>query len=284
MRNYLSAILLSAIPIGASADVQFGSYDQFQTRFGPAQVVGATPSQSLTALGAALPVELDYRWEILGAWGMEGTDHDWLLATHHHGGNMCGPGITVIRVAQGEVRMMGETGACEGIARDLRVLPDALELDIYTDGLRRAFTTYRFDAAGMAQTPGIAPVAAPPPAGPVDPAPWLGRHVSHLLRDPVHQARFLTIMSEADLAALSAHIAVGTGMERRGDWLLGAGCMAHSCNSHGAVLGIRLSDGQPRAVYWDPGSDGWPHTRVLGADVYDPTWHGWLNQHHERGL
>jgi hypothetical protein len=272
MIRILCAGLVTLAAGAACADVSFGSHDQYQTRFGAASVVGARPSQSLVVLGAPMPVELDYMWEILGAWALEGSDHDWLLATHHHGGNMCGPGITVIRVAEGTVQLMGETEACEGAVTDLRVLPDALELDIFADGLRQEFTTYRFSAEGMTTAPGAAPFAGQPAGPGADATRWVGEHPFSIFRDAGERARFLSILTEDQIRDLSDRIGPANSVVQRGDWVLGAGCMAHACNLSAGAWGIRISDGAPAAAFFDQGRA----PEVYGPAAYDPVFAAWI--------
>jgi hypothetical protein len=272
MIRFLSAALLALSASAASADMDFGSYDQFQTRFGAASVAGARPSQGLVVSGATLPVEQDYMWEILGAWALEGADHDWLLATHHHGGNMCGPGVTVIRVGQGTVQVMGETEACEGAVSDMRIEPDALELDIFVDGMRQQFTTYRFSDAGMETTPGEQPFAGTPAGPGADATRWIGEHPFAIFRDPGERARFLTIMSEHQIRDLSDRIGPANSVIQRGDWVLGAGCMAHACNISAGAWGIRISDGAAAAAIYENGTA----PQVYGPAAYDPVFAGWM--------
>lgn len=275
MIRILSAALVALSASAATADVPFGNYDQFQTRFGTASVVGQIPSQGLMLSGAILPVERDYLWDILGAWALEGADHDWLLATHHHGGNMCGPGITVIRVGQDTVQIMGETGACEGAVSDMRVLPDALELDIFADGLRQQFTTYRFSDAGMETNQGEQPFASAPAGPGADATRWIGEHPFAIFRDPGERARFLTIMTEDQIRDLSDRIGPANSVIQRGDWVLGAGCMAHACNDAAGVWGIRISDGAPAAAILAP----WDVPLTFGAAADDQEFRDWVNEH-----
>ena len=275
MFRILAPLALALSVTVAMADVPLGSHDRFQTRFGAISVVGEAPSQGLAVAAGALPVELDYMWQILGAWGMEGADHDWVLATHHHGGTMCGPGITVIRMSAAEVRVMGETEPCEGALSDLRVEPQALELDIYADGLRQQFTTYRFDATGMSTTPGAAAFAATPAGGGPDATRWTGQHPSRLFADPGERARFLAILTEDQIRDLADRIGPATPVVERDGWVLGAGCTAHACNISAGAWGIRIADGAPAAAFFDQGAA----PRVYGPAAYDPVFAGWMMDH-----
>lgn len=275
MRRFLSAFVLFLAPHSAAADVSFGSHDRFQTRFGPAAVVGEIGFRQLTVLGQVMPLGRNHTWGILGAWGMEGTGHDWLLAQQHHGGNMCGPGITVIRVTQGEVRVMGETGACEGAVSDLRVLPDGLELDVFADGLRQQFTTYRFGTGGMTTSQGAGAFGTVPAGPGADATRWIGQHPYRLFEDPTERARFLTILSEVQIRDLATRIGPANSVVRRGDWVLGAGCMAHACNMSAGAWGIRISDGAPAAAVFDRGHPA----RRYGAAADDPVFAGWIAEH-----
>jgi len=272
---FLPAFAFLLAPLSAGADVQFGSHDRLQTRFGPAQVVGEIGARQLTVLEQTMPLDRAHTWDILGAWGMEGADHDWLLAQQHHGGNMCGPGITVVRVSPAEIRIMGETGACEGAVRDLRVLPDALEMDIFADGLRQQVTTYRFDAQGMTTTAGAEPFTAAPAGPGADATRWIGQHPYRPFEDPSERARFLTILSEDQIRDLANRIGPANSVVQRGDWVLGAGCMAHACNLSAGAWGIRISDGAPAAAVFDQGAPA----RRYGPAANDPVFAGWIAEH-----
>lgn len=275
MIRFLSAALLALSASAASADVNFGNYNQFQTRFGAAAVVGEQNNQGLMVAGATLPVEPDFMWEILGAYGLEAADHDWLLATHYHGGNGCGAGITVIRVAQGTVQVMGETGWCEGAVSELRVLPEAFELDIFADGMRQQFTTYRFSDAGMETADAALPFADPETLPTADPSQWVGQHPYRIFEDAGERARFLTIMTEDQIRDLADRIGPANNVIQRGDWVLGAGCMAHACNEAAGVWGIRISDGAPAAAIIAP----WDVPLTFGAAANDQTFRNWVDEH-----
>lgn len=275
MIRFFCAALLACSASAASADVSFGSYDQFQTRFGLASVVGERDNQGLLVAGARLPVETAHMWDILGAYALEGSDQDWLLAQRYHGGNSCGAGITVIRVAQGTVQVMGETGGCEGAVSDMRVLPGALEMDIFADGMRQQFTTYRFSDAGMETTLGDLPFADPEATLTADPTQWVGQHPSRIFADPGERARFLTIMTVDQIRDLSDRIGPATSVIQRGDWVLGAGCMAHACNISAGAWGIRISDGAAAAAIYESGAA----PQVYGPAAYDPVFAGWMAEH-----
>ncbi len=276
MTRFLLAFAITLFTsLAAQAQVQLGDYQQFQTRFGQMQVTGTRGqgNQGLAFEGVSLPVEGNYSYSILGAWALEGSDADWVLTQAHHGGNMCGPGITVIRVSQGQVQVMGVTEGCEGQVFDLRVAGESLELDIYEDGLRQRFNTYRFTGEGMTVTPGAEPFSAETPAGTGgDATRWIGQHPSRIFQDAGERARFLTIMSEEQIRDLANRIGPANNVVQRGDWVLGAGCQAHNCNMAGGVWGIRISDGAAAAATLDQGAA--PVT--YGAAASDPVFAGWI--------
>ncbi|WP_071672611.1 hypothetical protein [Nioella nitratireducens] len=276
MTRFLLALIFGlATALAAQAQVQLGDYARFQTRYGALQVTGerGQGNQGLAFEGTALPVEDNYSYTILGAWALEGSDHDWVLAQSHHGGNMCGPGITVIHVSEGRVQVVGVTEGCEGQVSDLRVTQDALELDIFEDGLQQRFNTYRFTTEGMTVTPAAAPFSADDPAGSgADATRWIGQHPYRIFEDPTERARFLTIMTEEQIRDLASRIGPANNVVQRGDWVLGAGCQAHACNAAAGAWGIRISDGAVAAAIFDSGAA--PVT--YGAAASEPVFAGWI--------
>ncbi len=271
-------VVFGSLP--AAAQVQLGSFDQFQTRFGTLAKFDQGNSEVITFNGQQIALEGDYYYEILGAWGLADADHDWALVQGFHGGNMCGRGVTVLRISATGVTVMGELGTCTWQPHDIRVYHDAFEMDTWEDTFRVDYITYRFDATGASATRHEGAFAGAPMAGAgPDVTRWLGVHFGQIVEDAGERARFLSIMSQEELESLVVNIAVGGSFERQGDWLLAAGCMAHACNTNGAVVGIRISTGEPRAIIHSIGSDRWLVSDMFGETTSDPVWGQWVTQH-----
>lgn len=276
MIRLLSVFFALMFASAAQAQVESGNYTHFQTRFGAIEIIGERGNQSLAFEGTPLPLGPEHVFDIWGAFGLADADHDWVLAQDHHGGNSCGPGITVIRVSVGQVQMSGATEWCEGRIFDLRVYPDALELDIFSDAMETQFTTFHFDGSSVTATLGELAFTDGTIAGPgADALRWVGQHPYRIFEDLSERGRFLNIMTAENIRDMSDRIGPANSVIQRGDWVLGAGCMAHACNISGAVWGIRVSDGAPAAAILDAGQAD----VIYGPMANDPVFSGWINEH-----
>jgi hypothetical protein len=269
---YVQALFLLGVT-AATAQVEPGFFDRFQTRFGLVEVVGPEYQRTIAVNGQILPLEPNFSFNILGAWGLADVDQDWVFVQAHHGGNMCGPGLSVLRLSAAAIEVLGTLEDCTDFPFQTRIYPDAIELDIYDSGLQVDYTTYRFDSTGATQTANAGVFAAEIPAGPgADALRWVGQYPGDLFRDVSERARFLTIMSEDQIRDLAGRIGPADSVIARGDWVLGAGCMAHACNLSGGVWGIRISDGAAAAAMLDQGQP----PVAYGPAADDPVFGGWI--------
>jgi len=271
---YAQALLL-LVATSAAAQVEPGYFDRFQTRFGLVEVVGPDYQRTIAVNGQVLPLEPNFSYNILGAWGLADAAQDWVFVQAHHGGNMCGPGLTVLRISQAAIEVLGTLDDCTGFPFDTRIYPDAIELDIYDDGFQADYTTYLFDSAGASRLAVAGVFAAPVAAGPgADATRWVGAYPYDLFRDASERARFLTIMTEDQIYDLASRIGPADNVVQRGDWVLGAGCQAHACNLSAGVWGIRISDGAPAAAVLDEGAA----PVAYGAAALDPVFSAWVGE------
>jgi len=271
---YAQALLL-LVATSAAAQVEPGFFDRFQTRFGLVEVVGGDNQRTIAVNGQVLPLEPNYSYNILGAWGLADAGQDWVFVQAHHGGNMCGPGITVLRVSATTIEVLGTLEDCTGFPFETRVYPDAVELDVYDNGFRSDYTTYLFDSAGASRLQVAGVFAAPVAAGPgADAIRWVGAHPYDLFRDASERARFLTIMSEDQIYDLASRIGPANSVIQRGDWVLGAGCQAHACNLAAGLWGIRISDGVPAAAVLEARQP----PVAYGAAALDPVFSAWVEE------
>ena len=271
---FAQALLLLGVT-SAAAQVEPGFFDRFQTRFGLVEVVGGDNQRTIAVNGQVLPLEPNYSYNILGAWGLADAGQDWVFVQAHHGGNMCGPGITVLRVSATTIEVLGTLEDCTGFPFETRVYPDAVELDVYDNGFRSDYTTYLFDSAGASRLQVAGVFAAPVAAGPgADAIRWVGAHPYDPFRDASERARFLTIMSEDQIYDLASRIGPANSVIQRGDWVLGAGCQAHACNLAAGLWGIRISDGVPAAAVLEARQP----PVAYGAAALDPVFSAWVEE------
>lgn len=234
----------------AWADFPGGAFTNAQTRFGLLNVVGDRGSQRLLFNGADLGVST-HSYEINGVWAIEGGTQDWVVITAYHGGNMCGGfDMMALMITTGQVTRTNSFGICRGAPIDIRVTPDAMELDISDPAPRVAYRTFRFDGVGLSDTPVAEAVAAPAGAG-ASVTRWLGQHPQRLTQDPSEQARFARVMTPAQMDDLNRRMSGPGGTSQIGDWVVGEACQAHQCNAFGAAWGIRISDGAVLVVFYD---------------------------------
>jgi hypothetical protein len=271
---YSQALLLLAAT-SAAAQVEPGFFDRFQTRFGLVEVVGPENQRTIAVNGQVLPLETNFSYNILGAWGLADAGQDWVFVQGHHGGNMCGPGLTVLRVSAATIEVLGTLEDCTGFPFETRVYPDAIELDVYDSGLQVDYTTYLFDGAGASRLEVAGVFAAPVAAGPgADALRWVGTHPYDMFRDASERARFLAIMSEDQIRDFAVRFGPADNVIQRGDWVLGAGCQAHACNLAGGVWGIRISDGAAAAAALNEGQP----PDAYGAAALDPVFSAWVGE------
>ena len=276
MRLFLGVLLCLLTAPVAQAQVESGFHDRFQTRYGLVEVAGPEYQRTIAVNGQVLPLEPNYSYNIHGAWGLADADHDWVFVQGHHGGNMCGPGLTILRVSAAAIEVLGSLEECSGFPFATRLYPDAIELDLYDSGFHVNYTTHRFDGQSATQTLHEGAFAGPIPAGPGNDAlRWVGAHPYDIFRDASERARFLTIMSEDQIHDLAARIGPANSVVQRGNWVLGAGCTAHACNTSGAVWGIRISDGAAAAAIIDSANP----VQTYGPAATDPVFSGWMNEH-----
>ncbi|TCO72975.1 hypothetical protein [Rhodovulum euryhalinum] len=248
------ALALAAQPALAQP-VTLGEYPAIQTRFGLVSVGPISEWENGVFFeGMTEPLAAD-RWVTLrGAFARGDEAHDWVVIETNHGGNMCPLSFRLFKVSQGRVDRSDPFGECLGPVREVRLEAGRIEMDIDDPDIQVDIRRFAYDGVALAET-AIAP--DPSRAGPAgagqDVTRWLAEHASAIFNDPSEQARFGTIMSLPEFEELRRRVNVGGNPERRGDWVFGAGCMAHQCNAVAGIWGLRISDGAPAAVFLDAG-------------------------------
>ncbi|MGC9419944.1 MAG: hypothetical protein ACP5EN_13335 [Rhodovulum sp.] len=254
MRRLAALLALAAAPAFAQP-VTLGEYDAIQTRFGLLSVAPMSQwEKGLFLNGSGAPLAQNWRVTMRGAFARGDEAVDWVLVETSHNGNMCPVSYALVQVSAAGARTTDPFGDCLGRIREVRLGAGRIEVDIEDPDIQIDLRRYAFDGAALTET-AIAPAAsqaAPAGAG-QDVTRWLGGHSGMIFDDASEQARFGAIMGLAQFEELRRRVAVGGNTERRGDWVFGAGCMAHQCNAVAGVWGLRISDGAPVAVFIDAG-------------------------------
>ncbi|MBU2991972.1 hypothetical protein Q4555_14805 [Octadecabacter sp. 1_MG-2023] len=77
-----------------------------------------------------------------------------------------------------------------------------------------------------------------------DPMDWVGRGPFELLADADWRADFVALMGEDDYAGVGEIMAMSSGMETQGEWLVGAGSNPRVTGETRGVLALHLTDGR----------------------------------------
>ena len=80
---------------------------------------------------------------------------------------------------------------------------------------------------------------------------WIGQHPYALVTAPEWAGVFTDLMGGEALLRVQAAMAIGSEMERQGDWVAGRGCQAHMCDAVRAAVALNLRDGRVVVAYWE---------------------------------
>jgi hypothetical protein len=267
----LASLLVGGAP--AMGQVQFFEEHVVDTRFGQVQVVGGDVDQQLWFAGEFLPLPIEQLYWLRGAWALAETDHDWVLATSNHYGNMCG-GYTsyfIIRASAGGAMVSPPMDACMGIL-DVRILADRIELDMSPRDPGIEYETFAWDGQTLTNTP--VPQAAMQPAGPGEAVTrWIGRDSAQIFEDPAERARFGSAMAPDAIQTLREAVSMGAPVEERDGWIIGRGCQRHLCNVMQGLWAVRIADGAVAAAIISNRA----HEHLFGLSD-DPVFGGYLNE------
>lgn len=198
---------------------------------------------------------------------------DYVLVSDHAGGNACDPPIRLLRISQSGALVGPHVGGCVyPMALDVRLFPGRIEVDTPHRDIGIDREVFSWDGAAL-QSRELA--QAPATTAPGDPRQWVGQHPFRIFEDPSERARFGEIMRDWQIEELATRIGPAHSTIERNGWVLGAGCMAHNCNSRRGVWGIRLADGLPAAAAMDLGLSA----RQFGIAAGDPVFRAWIEEH-----
>jgi len=277
MRYILAALLgaLMSLPGAAQADLPRGSYEFADLPIGRLEVVGERGDRRLLWNGAPTGVE-NWMVEINGVYTEPGSQYYFVLLNSHHGGNGCFGSQMMMRIGPDGVRRTEIFGTC-GAILDLRLSGGVFRMDQRDARLYVAHITFSYDGVSLTEQE----VAAPAPvdtglAGGGDVTRWLGTHPTEALNDPAEQGRFLRIMDMATLDELRRHVSVANEVEQRGNWVFGAGCFPHVCNSSAGFWGLNVLTGAPVAMMFDNSAP----SGIFGApaDLADPVVRAYMSE------
>jgi hypothetical protein len=272
----LCAPLLAALlSLPATAQMQLGRSQAFETRFGRIDVVAGEWDNRLRFAGQEFDDLAARRLWILGGFGRAEERHDWVLVRFETGGNACFSVHAVLRVAPGAMSVSAPFGHCVAEVVDLTVLPDRIEVVMTHPDVSIARETFTYDGATLSvETRRLQTDVAAAGPGP-DVVRWLGRHPSEIFNDLSERARFARAMPEGRISALADHVSVSTTTERRGDWVLGRGCLPHQCDRARGLWGVRITDGAVGAAFLGPNGAA----EVYGLAATDPVLLSAMSEH-----
>ncbi|OAN81009.1 hypothetical protein A8B78_10010 [Jannaschia sp. EhC01] len=268
----LSLMLPLPLPLPVAGQVTLISVDAMDTRFGRVAVVGPIGANRLTLDG--VPIEGVENWglRILGSFALADEPFDYLLVSDHGGGNACDPPIRLLRIAQSGPVVGPLVGGCVyPMALDVRLFPGRIEIDTPHRDLGIAREVFSWDGTAL-QSREVAEAAAT--VAPGDPRQWVGQHPYAALDDAAERVRFGQIMRDWQIEELATRLGPANSVIERDGWVLGAGCMAHNCNTRRGVWGIRIADGVPAAATMDVGLSA----RSFGTAANDPVFRAWIEE------
>ncbi|MEX3016506.1 hypothetical protein [Gymnodinialimonas hymeniacidonis] len=253
MRWFIAAALCAlGLDGAAQAQIELDYAERVNTRFGEIHAVGADFQFTLWHNQTQLPLPEDGRWWVNWHQPSEG-DFDWVLASHHHGGNSCGGAAYLLRVGADGVAAGQPISDCDGLLLDIRAAADWVEVDRMEPNILVTHVTIRWQGDAYTETLHYAPPAEAAGAG-ADVTRWLGEHAANMLEDPSERARFESAMQVWEMQDLWVRLLVGTSVAQQGDWVFATGCQPHACGLDMGAIGIRISDGAVAAVIRSSGN------------------------------
>lgn len=286
-----SLTLIIAAVLPATAQVAIAEYDQFQSRYGMAQVRSADGEEQLYVNGSAAPGIAGASVAIQGAWAREEEEVDWLIVSSRTG-DACPPPRFFVAISPEGFIVSQSFGHCVADLLDIRVLPGRIEVDVPHADPAIAHETIAFDGreistelvAAPAPAAALATVAEAGasagasvtgtalPAIAAEALRLVGEHASAPLGVAEWRMRFLSIMTDADFADLTDRLHLSEGIVQRGDWVLAEGCARQNCGLRHAVWGVRTTDGMLAAAILDSDAP----IREFGPAGADAEFAGWI--------
>lgn len=244
----LVPVLVWLIAIAAIAQPDLGRFSQAETRYGRVEVRALSQFEKSVFFNGQNVAQITNRLiDILGAFRAQGAVYDWVILSTASGGNACEAELVIMGISASGLTLTPPFGNCTDAIKDLRVLPDGIEIDVPCNDLFNETHRYRFDGQNFTVADLPRPAATDVPTEPA--TRWIGDHPAFLLRSPDELARFLQIMPRGAFEAFHLRMTGPGEIVRDGGWVVGTACQRHQCNTDYAALAIRLSDGKLIAGY-----------------------------------
>jgi len=274
-RLVCAPLLAAVLGLSATAQPEFSRSAAFETRFGRIDVVAGEWDSRLRFAGREFGDLAARRLWMLGGFGRAEESHDWVLVGFETGGNACFSVHAVLRVSPDGLSVSPPFGHCVAEVVDVTVHPGRVEVVMTHPDATILSETFTYDGATLsAETSRVQTAFAPAGPGP-DVLRWLGRHPSEIFDDLSERARFATVMPEGRISALADHVSVANATERRGDWVLGRGCLPHQCDRARGIWGVRISDGAVGAAFLGPNGAA----EIYGLAATDPVLQAAMTEH-----
>lgn len=236
--------LAAGLAVVAMAGAAFAQ-EVIDTPSGPAVIEkGADFTHVLRIAGASFPIE--------GMMFVSFADRlgNLVLVQQSSGGSLCPAEYAWLDTTPGKVRLTETFGTCADV---YEITSDAETVTVTMAGApgqgRSAFV---WDGKGpiVEQKLGMEATGLTPDMGV---GAWVGRHPYDLMTAPEWAGVFTVLMGGAALQRVQAGIAISSGMEMQGDWLVGQGCMPHACDAVVSAVAVHAGDGRMLVVYWEQG-------------------------------
>jgi hypothetical protein len=273
----IAVLAAGALPL--AADIELGRHQQLMTRFGLAEVRENPVGQpALFVNGQERALNADGFIRILGAWGRQGDEHDWLLVGVDIGAiHTCSQQMILLKVTSYNSSSSQPFPSCAGQVFDIDLAEAAITLGLpHPDFIVERENVSWDGDVGPQEHELVWQMIPPFPPADVDPTEWIGRSSRVIVENPVARGHVAHELGAFVARSLSDGIGQGVEVAQRGDWVLGAGCQTGNCNGMAAAWGIRLRDlGVGVAIFRADRFDG-----LYGlADDPDDVFAQWMDEH-----
>ncbi len=243
----VAALIAFLCAAPAMAQIEFDYAERLDTRFGEIHAVGSDFQFTLWHNQEPLPLPEDARWFVQW-YAQSEAGFDWVLVSHHHGGNSCGGGASyVLRVGADGVAQSQPISDCDGWFVEIRTEGDVIELDRTDTNILVPLVTLRWQGDAYSETFHYAPPEEAAGSG-ADVTRWVGALGSDILEDGSERARFAGAMQIWEMQELWTRLLVGGEVMQVGDWVIATGCQPHACGLEMGAIGLRVNDGAVAAI------------------------------------
>ncbi len=176
---------------------------------------------------------------------------DLFLVLYSPGGNACNGFYTWVHATPGDIRRSDSFGTCAA-AKDISWDAETVRVTMASGQPGVGDVTFVYDGKGPMQKV-VAPLAN---SGVTSPAGWIGRYPFDLATAAEMQAPLRALLGAQGLRQLQEMIDLAGPMQRDGNWVAGAGCRKHACDTLRAAIAINLEDGRLLVAMTDGAGNG----------------------------